>query len=79
MVSFQVTLKEPSTLISFIEMAALNTFFHPDIIGNTLASYIASRGFDVKYEDYLMDNFYREDNFSVQAQDILLEMRFSPK
>ena len=26
-----------------------------------------------RFEDYLMDNFYREGNFDLQAQDILLE------
>ena len=26
-----------------------------------------------RFEDYLIDNFYREGNFDLQAQDVLLE------
>jgi hypothetical protein len=45
-VSFQITLKEPATIISFIEMAAANTLFHPEIIASTIASYVRSTGYN---------------------------------
>lgn len=30
--------------------------------------------FTRRFDDYLLDNYYREENFDVQAQDIIIEM-----
>jgi len=72
-VSFQVTLKDPATIIGFLQQAQANTFFHPEIVANSMVSYAKSLGFKARFEDYLMDNYYRTENRDVQAQDILLE------
>lgn len=77
--SFQMTLKEPATIISFIEMAKENTLFHPEIIAATIMAYLNKNGFQVSYDDYLLDNYYREDNFDVQAQDVIIEMSIKPR
>eukprot|EP01041_Mallomonas_annulata_P004110 gene4110-8168_t len=73
-VSFQFTLKSPATILGVLEMAAANTFFRPEIFATTIAALGRIAGFTMKYEDYLMDNFYKEDNFGVAAQDIIIEM-----
>ncbi len=31
----------------------------------------------ISFEDYLLDNYYRKENYNVQAQDILLEFGLS--
>mmetsp|Transcript_22853 Transcript_22853/g.50820 ORF Transcript_22853/g.50820 Transcript_22853/m.50820 type:complete len:125 (+) Transcript_22853:24-398(+) len=72
-VAFQVTLKEPATILGFLEGAQANTFFHPEVVANTITALARSLGFRIRFEDYLMDNYYRDSNFEVQAQDILLE------
>lgn len=74
-ISTTIQLKEPCTVLSFIQGVKENTFFHPDIIGTTLVSYLHYCGFGGRYEDYLLDNFYRESNFDTQAQDIVLELQ----
>jgi hypothetical protein len=76
--SVQVTFNEPVTLLGTIQMAESNTRFHPDLVSATISQYVASCGFRVMQEDYLMDNFYREENDDVQAQSILLELLIFP-
>eukprot|EP01036_Dinobryon_divergens_P031314 gene31314-40687_t len=76
-VSFQVTVLEPATLLGFLLQAAANTFFHPEIIATTMCAYARSIGYKIRFEDYLMDRYYRPDNDDVQAQDILLEFTLS--
>jgi len=73
-VSFQFTLKEPATLLGFIEQNKNDTFYHPEIIASTIASYCRQKGFNTRFEDYLVDNYYRTENFDIEAQDILIEM-----
>jgi hypothetical protein len=73
-VSFQFTLKEPATLLGFIEQNKNDTFYHPEIIASTIASYCRQQGFNTRFEDYLVDNYYRTENFDIEAQDILIEM-----
>jgi hypothetical protein len=58
-------------------MAASNTRFHPDIVGASVSTYLSRAGFTVSIEDYLLDNFYRDENDDVQAQSILLEILLS--
>lgn len=78
-VSMQITLKSPATLLGVLRQAASNTFFRPEIFATTIAAIVRSCGFGVRFEDYLMDNFYREDNFGVAAQDIIIEMEVFKK
>lgn len=77
-ISATIQLVSPVNVLSFIEGVKDNTFFHPEFIGVTLTSYI-QRFSDGKYaarcEDYLLDNYYRDSNFDVQAQDVVLELR----
>lgn len=73
-VSFQFTLREPATLLGFIEQNKNDTFYHPEIIASTIASYCRLQGFNTRFEDYLVDNYYRTENFDIEAQDILIEM-----
>jgi len=73
-ISFQFTLIEPATILGFIEQNKSDTFFHSEIIATTISSYCKSLGFDTKFEDYLVDEYYRTENFDLQAQDILIEM-----
>lgn len=56
-----------------MQQVEANSFYHPEIIGTTINSYLRQMGLVSKFEDYLMDNYYREENFDIQAQDILLE------
>ena len=42
-----------------------------------MTRYLHSLGFGVQQEDYLLDNFYRENNDDVQAQSYLLEFLIS--
>jgi hypothetical protein len=73
-VSFQFTLKEPATLLGFIEQNRADTFYHSELIASTIASYCRQQGFVTRFEDYLVDNYYRTENFDIEAQDILIEM-----
>ena len=78
-ISFQITLKEPANLLSFLEGYSANNFFHPEIFATTIAAYLRKIGFYSKFEDYLLDNYYRESNFDLQAQDVIIEMQLIPK
>lgn len=44
-VNFQLTVVAPVNLLGFLETAAADTFFHPEIIATTIASYARSLGF----------------------------------
>ena len=44
-VSCQITIKEPATILGFLENSAANLFFHPEIIATTLASLARVLGF----------------------------------
>jgi len=77
-VSFQFTLQAPINIISFIEQYKLDTFFHPDLLATTVSAYCRLYGFGVRFDDYLLDNFYRESNFDVVGQDVLVEMAIIP-
>ena len=73
-VQAQLTLSKPVTVLAFLEFAAADTFFHPEIIASCLQAYMRELGYECRFEDYLMDNEYRESNFNVQAQDVIVEM-----
>lgn len=73
-ISFQFTLQAPVTILSFIEQYKEDTFFHPDIFATTVSCLCREYGFGVRFDDYLLDNFYRESNFDVVGQDVLVEM-----
>ena len=62
--------------LSISEKTAANSFFHPEILATTLASYARSLGFKSHFEDYLMDEFYLYDQSvnEVTAQDIIVEL-----
>ena len=74
--SFQITLKSPATILGFLDKTAANSFFHPEILATTLASYARSLGFKSHFEDYLMDEYYLYDQSvnEVTAQDIIVEL-----
>ena len=72
-VNFQVTLDEPITLLSFLEGQREDTFFHPEVIGSSIAALLRRQGFSIKYEDYLLDNYYRDSNFDLRADAVILE------
>eukprot|EP01038_Epipyxis_sp_PR26KG_P015707 gene15707-21261_t len=72
-VSFQLTLVEPATLLGFFNQAGANTFFHPEIVATTIAAYARKLGYRIRFEDYLMDNYYNSNPIGIQAQDIILE------
>ena len=77
-INFQIIVQNPATILSFIEQYKLDSFYHPEIIATTLCQ--LSKQFGCKQldvEDYLLDNEYRTDDFSVQAQDILYEFRLT--
>ena len=74
-VAATIQLREPATVLSFIQGVRLNTFFHPEFIGACLVAYLARVGLGARFEDYLLDNYYRESNFDVQAQDVVLELQ----
>lgn len=76
--SVQVTVDQPATLLGTVQMAASNTRLHPDIVGAAVLRCVSACGFSSQFEDYLMDNFYREENEDVQAQSILLELLITP-
>ena len=76
-VSVQLSFNEPATLLGTVQMAASNTRFHPDLVGSPISRVIQRLGLRVMTEDYLLDNFYREENDDVQAQSILLELLIS--
>ena len=44
-VNFQLTVVAPVNLLGFLETAAADTFFHPEIIATTIASYARSLGY----------------------------------
>jgi hypothetical protein len=44
-VSFQFNLIAPVTILGFLEQAAANTFFHPELIATTVASWARLLGF----------------------------------
>ena len=46
-------------------------------LATTIMAYAETLGFQIEFEDYLMDREYRTSNFDVQAQDVLLEFRLS--
>lgn len=77
-VSTQITLTEPCTLIGFLQGYMEDTFFHPEIVATTVAAYLRAHGLYSKYEDYLLDEYYRESNFDLQAQDVVVEIEFVP-
>lgn len=77
-VSFQVTVNEPVTLLSFLEGQREDTFFHPEIIGSSIAALCRKLGFHSKFEDYLLDNYYRDSNFDLRADAIILEFSLLP-
>jgi len=74
-VSATIQLKEPCNVISFIQGVKENTFFHPEFIGSALVALIERSGKFARFEDYLLDNFYRESNFDTQAQDVVIELQ----
>mmetsp|Transcript_3288 Transcript_3288/g.3451 ORF Transcript_3288/g.3451 Transcript_3288/m.3451 type:complete len:379 (+) Transcript_3288:91-1227(+) len=79
-VSFQVSLVSPVTILGFIETAAADTFFHPEIMATTLTSWGRSLGYKAHYEDYLVDNLYMANGIDtniVTAQDALIEMQIA--
>jgi hypothetical protein len=76
-VSTSIQLLEPCTVLSFIQAVRDDTFFHPEIVGTTLVAYMGRCGLGARFEDYLLDNYYRTSNFDVQAQDIVLELQIS--
>jgi hypothetical protein len=75
-VSFQITMRAPATILGFLEVTASNSFFHPEILATTIASYARSLGFKAHFEDYLMDEYYLYDQSvnEVTAQDIIIEL-----
>ena len=66
---------DPVTILGFLQQTLSDTFYHPDIVGTTVAAFARKLGFNCQFEDYLLDRQYREDNFEVQAQDILFEFQ----
>ena len=72
-INFQITAENPATIISYIEQYKMDTFYHPEIIATTICSLGKQFNFNLEFEDYLLDNEYRTDNFDVQAQDVLYE------
>jgi hypothetical protein len=44
----QVTLKDPATILGFMEQSAADTFFHPEIMATALANYARGLGYRVK-------------------------------
>ena len=76
-VSTSIQLLEPCTVLSFIQAVRDDTFFHPEIVGTTLVEYMGRCGLGARFEDYLLDNYYRTSTFDVQAQDIVLELQVS--
>jgi len=73
--STTIQLKEPCNVISFIQGVKENTFFHPEYVGSALVALIERSGKFARFEDYLLDNFYRESNFDTQAQDVVIELQ----
>ncbi len=73
-ISFQLTLVDPVTIISHLEFAQANTFFHPELLASVVQSWVSEFNFKCNFEDYLMDNQYRTSNFDVRAQDVIVEM-----
>ncbi len=77
-VSFQVTVDEPVTLLAFLEGQREDTFFHPEITGSSIVALLRKQGFSCKYEDYLLDNYYRDSNFDLRADAVILEISLLP-
>ena len=44
-VNFQYTLVSPINILGFLETAAADTFFHPEIIATTISSWARSLGY----------------------------------
>lgn len=78
-VSFQITVDQPATLLGFLEGQIEDTFFHPEIIGSALTASLRRNGYWSKYEDYLLDNYYRESNFDLRADAVILELSIVPR
>ena len=74
----QITLVRPVNMLSFLYYEKNDLLFHPDVVTNVIAS-LTGRYFDVSYDDYLLDNFYRESNYDVQAQDSIVELSITKK
>ena len=55
-----------------------DTFFHPEIIGTAIAAQLRRDGYHTKYEDYLLDNYYRESNFDLRADAVIFEVSTIP-
>ena len=43
--NFQYTLVSPINILGFLETAAADTFFHPEIIATTISSWARSLGY----------------------------------
>lgn len=83
-INAEIYLKQPISIIgSVVLQKSRGSLFHPDLFGSVISAYTKEIGeinkISVVYDDYFMDNYYREGNFDVQAQDILLALSISKK
>ena len=46
--SFQVTLKNPATILGFIQQSRQDTFYHPEVCATTLCSYARMLGYTIR-------------------------------
>ena len=76
-IDFQFTLTRPAWILGWLEFAGprYDTFFHPEFVASVICQWIKQFGYNAKFEDYPLDNYYRVD--AVQAQDAIIEMSVS--
>ena len=74
-ISTNIVLTRPVGLIPFLTFEKdENTLFHPELYGSVLKYVGELNGVKFTFEDYLLDEYYREKAREVTAQDILLEI-----
>ena len=74
-ISTNIVLTRPVGLIPFLTFEKdENTLFHPELYGSVLKYFGELNGLKFSFEDYLLDEYYREKAREVTAQDILLEI-----
>lgn len=79
-ISTNIVLVRPVGLIPFLTFEKdENTMFHPEIYGSVIKYLGEMNGVVFTFEDYLLDEYYRERAREVTAQDILLEIVIKKK
>ena len=71
--SLQVTLRRPVTATAAAQLEKLGLIWHPDFVGCSLASYLATTTKTrPQFDEYLLDDTYRTDPRAFQASSVLL-------